>query len=96
MFDSFGNLYGTTAGGGTGTNGSGTVFELSPSQGAYCQVWCLTVLHNFLGGKHDGSTPNDGVLLEPGTGNIYGETEFGGGSNGGGQQGAGTVYEITP
>jgi hypothetical protein len=47
IFDSAGNLYGTT-GAGSGTNcgagGCGTVFELSPKAG---EGWTGKVLHNF-------------------------------------------------
>ena len=41
ILDAAGNLYGTTSGGGTYSDG--TVFELSPSDGG----WTETVLHSF-------------------------------------------------
>ena len=74
VFDSSGNLYGTTQSG--GSSGNGVVFQLS-KQGS---GWGETILHNF--GGSDGSTPLGGVILDP-RGNIYGTTNTGG-SNGGG------------
>jgi uncharacterized repeat protein (TIGR03803 family) len=68
--DAAGNLYGTTAGGGTTNNG--VVFKVD-SAGRE------TVLHNFTGGD-DGSQPYAGVILGPG-GEIYGATRFGGRAN---------------
>jgi uncharacterized repeat protein (TIGR03803 family) len=66
-----GNLYGTTANG--GTSGAGTVFKLTPS-GA------VTTLHNFSGS--DGNLPFGGLTLGP-DGNFYGSTRLGGASGGG-------------
>jgi uncharacterized repeat protein (TIGR03803 family) len=69
--DSSGRLYGTTAAGGVG--GNGTVFRLvPPSQG---QLWRETVLHSFMGGT-DGATPVAGLLLKDGI--LYGTTSNGG------------------
>jgi uncharacterized repeat protein (TIGR03803 family) len=81
-FDSFGNLYGTTASGGA-TSG-GVAFKLSPASG----LWTETILHNF-GSLGDGSTPV-GALIFDSLGNLYGATEAGGAN------GLGTVYEIEP
>lgn len=79
--DSSGNLYGTTAGGGTGTcaSGHGVVFELSPTG-------TETVLYTFTGGT-DGGTP-EAPLFRDRSGNFYGTTAQGGAAN------AGTVFEI--
>jgi uncharacterized repeat protein (TIGR03803 family) len=89
VFDSAGNLYGTTQqGGNTGAcalSGCGTVFELSHVSGS---VWHETVLHAFHA-HPDGSNPLGGVAFDP-AGNLYGTTYLGG-ANGGG-----TVFEITP
>jgi uncharacterized repeat protein (TIGR03803 family) len=82
--DAAGNLYGTTATG--GTSGSGTVFELS-NPGAPAS-WNETVLYNFTGGN-DGSQPYGGVIFDA-AGNLYGTTYRGGTSN------AGTVYQLAP
>lgn len=68
IFDAQGNLYGTTAAG--GTYGGGTVFELTPTEGG---IWNETVLHNF-GQPLDGSVP-EGPLLSDSAGNIYGTTQ---------------------
>jgi uncharacterized repeat protein (TIGR03803 family) len=81
MFDKMGNLYGTTALGGTTTdfaeenNGLGTVFELSPP-GNGGGSWSESILHNFQGGT-DGETPESGVIMD-GSGNLYGTTWYGG------------------
>lgn len=82
VFDTAGNLYGTTSYGGSHT--TGIVFELSPSLGG----WMETVTHSF-GGVNDGEFPYAGVIPDS-AGNLYGAT-FEGGSSGNG-----IVYEITP
>lgn len=67
IFDPAGNLYGTTALGGSGY---GTVFELtSPS-------WTESVLHTFTGGS-DGAEPYSGLISDS-AGNLYGTTSAGG------------------
>jgi uncharacterized repeat protein (TIGR03803 family) len=81
IFDSVGNLYGTTAGG--GANGDGTVFALKPSTGG----WTETILHSFSGG--DGSGPQAGLVFDS-AGNLYGTTV------GGGANLNGTVFELAP
>jgi uncharacterized repeat protein (TIGR03803 family) len=65
MFDSVGNLYGTTRLG--GAYDYGTVFELTPqSDGS----WDETVLHSF--DKQDRvTTPYAGVVMDP-SGNLFG------------------------
>jgi uncharacterized repeat protein (TIGR03803 family) len=65
--DAAGNLYGTTASGGHG--GNGTVFKLDPAGSE-------TVLYMFQG-KPDGSEPEPG-LIQDAVGNFYGTTVFGG------------------
>ena len=86
LFDSAGNLYGTTVnGGGTGcTNGCGTIYELSPSGSG----WTENVLYRFQGGN-DGFYADGGLIFDQ-AGNLYGGT-YNGGSGGGG-----TVYELSP
>jgi len=83
VMDSAGNLYGSTAYGGTGNcvllgtlMGCGTVYELSPptqSGGA----WSEKVIYSFPDAAH-GYKPN-GDLTFDSLGNLYGATEFGGG-----------------
>jgi len=69
--DAKGNLFGTTAQG--GSSNFGTVFELGKAG--------ETVLYNFTEGK-DGGEPLDGVIRDD-LGNFYGTT-YAGGSNGDG------------
>lgn len=82
-FDASGNMYGTTCCGGP-ISGGGSVWELSPSGGA----WTETMLYLFTGGA-DGDQPNGGVTLDS-TGNIYGTTHSGGTYE------AGAVFKVTP
>jgi uncharacterized repeat protein (TIGR03803 family) len=68
IFDSAGNLYGTTQNGGQyGQQGSGTVFELTNKGG----VWSETTLYSFMLAK-DGDHPSDLVFDDKG--NLYGTT----------------------
>ena len=77
-----GNIYGTTAAG--GTSGQGVVFKLDTTGK-------LTVLHAFTGGS-DGGNP-DSVVLD-GAGHLYGTAATGGGRCR--DQGCGVVFKITP
>jgi uncharacterized repeat protein (TIGR03803 family) len=82
-FDSQGNLFGTTSGG--GLSGLGTVFELvAGSSGA----WTETVLYSFKGGTADGDSPIGPAVIFDGAGNLYGTTPLGG------AHGWGTVFEL--
>ncbi len=89
--DAAGNLYGTTAGGGSfqGSDcedfGCGVVFELSPNGAG---GWTESVLHSFLGGK-DGLAPY-GPLTFDAQGNLYGTAPMGG------YYGAGEIYKLSP
>lgn len=88
VFDSSGDLYGTTVQGGKphgcGGPGCGTVYKLTHSGGS----WTQSVLYQFAGGR-DGAFPNGGVIFDT-SGNIYGTTCCGNSNN------AGTVFELTP
>lgn len=75
-----GNFYGTTYFG--GVNNLGTVFRITRSG-------TLTTLHSFAGYPTEGEYPIAG-LVQASDGNFYGTT-YGGGTNGGG-----TVFKITP
>jgi uncharacterized repeat protein (TIGR03803 family) len=89
VFDSAGNLYGTTEGGGTHGNGSenvgGTAYKLAPKSGG---GFTETVIHSF-GAGTDGVSPRCNLILDS-SGNLYG-TAFQGGS-----VGAGMVFELSP
>jgi uncharacterized repeat protein (TIGR03803 family) len=84
IFDSSGNLYGTTAYG--GASRGGVVFQLSEDQNG---CWNESVLHSFSGSGSDGAYPFSPLVLDA-TGNVYGTTSVGGGDN------LGTVFELTP
>lgn len=75
-----GNFYGTT--GANGSSDDGTVFKLTPSGSQ-------TVLHTFAKTGTDGQVPYAG-LIQGSDGNFYGTT-YGGGANG-----FGTVFKVTP
>jgi len=79
IFDSSGNLYGTTVFGGAsgGFEGDGTVFELSPEPVSGCPSgsntgngWCETVIHSF-GIDGDAIFPSNGLVMDK-QGNLYG------------------------
>jgi len=79
-----GNFYGTTASGGAHASG-GTVFVITPSG-------TLNTLYSFCSQGPDctdGRAP-EAALVQATDGNFYGTTA------GGGTNGAGTVYELTP
>jgi uncharacterized repeat protein (TIGR03803 family) len=80
LFDQAGNLFGTTASAGSG--GGGTIFELSPTNGA----WNLAVLYSLTGTRYGGSWAN--LTMDTG-GNLYGTTY------GDGAYGFGNVFKLT-
>jgi uncharacterized repeat protein (TIGR03803 family) len=82
VFDSHGNLYGTTTDG--GTYNKGVVFELTKTSSG----WQENVLYSFTGAA-DGGYPQDAVVLDS-SGNVYGSTYSGGSDN------QGTLFELTP
>ena len=100
IFDSAGNLYGTTSYGGQSCppngSGCGTVFELSPPAlpGA---SWTETVLYSFCASGMgidsvfcpDGAMPHSKLTFDQ-SGNLFGTTWIEGIGN------AGTVFELTP
>jgi uncharacterized repeat protein (TIGR03803 family) len=87
-FDFSGDLYGTASYG--GANKSGTVFKLTLGKNGQ---WTEEILHSFSYGTMDGDDPTYGVVFDV-SGNIYGTTQFGG--MGGGYQGWGTAFRLTP
>jgi uncharacterized repeat protein (TIGR03803 family) len=82
VFDSHGNLFGTTPDG--GAHSFGVVFELSQK----AHVWRHRVIHAFTGGK-DGSVGSLGSLVFDAKGSLYGVTELGGAN------GTGAVYKLS-
>jgi uncharacterized repeat protein (TIGR03803 family) len=83
-WDSAGNLYGTTAYGGSSIS-LGTIFELSPSSGG---GWSEKVLYRFcVDGPPclDGAGPLSGVTFDE-SGNLYGTNSWP----------AGTIFELSP
>lgn len=87
--DAAGNLYGTTAAGGSNYcprdfSTCGTVYELSPTQSG----WTETILHSFQGDA-DGAFPFSGLTPDS-SGNLYGSTDRDG------PNGGGTIFELAP
>lgn len=87
IMDSTGNLYGTTAYGGNSSAGYsyGAVFELASNGGGYTE----SVLYRFTDGS-DGANPFAGLIMDS-SGNLYGTTQYGGGSHN-----DGTVFKLAP
>ncbi len=86
IFDSAGNLYGTTQSGGKYNNG--IIFQLSPpAQGK--PGWTENVLHAFAAGTGSDTAPN-GTVVPDGSGGVFGT------SYDGGKLGYGTLFRLTP
>ena len=83
VVDKAGNLYGTTAYGGSGCD-CGVIYKLTPGPKG---KWRYTVLHAFTG--IDGAVPTGGLTLDS-KGNLYGGTALGG------TTGNGIIFELTP
>ena len=87
ILDSAGNLYGTTAAGGSGGicvgDGCGVVYELSHSGG----TWTATVLYSF-GDSPDAAGPGAPAVFDR-AGNLVGTTPDGG------TDGVGAIYELS-
>jgi uncharacterized repeat protein (TIGR03803 family) len=82
IFDSAGNLYGTTAKGGA-ADYYGIVFKLAPGAAG---AWTISTLYSF--DNYDGESP-EGTLVFDAAGNLYGTTGEGG-------AGYGSVFELSP
>jgi uncharacterized repeat protein (TIGR03803 family) len=95
VLDTFGNLYGTTSQGGTGSCtgvtgeggviGCGTVFEVSRATDG---IWREKLLHSFVNDRSDGSYPYSNLIFDA-VGNLYGTTLAGG-------KALGTAFELSP
>ena len=80
VLDTAGNIYATTHC--DGNDGSGTVYELSPTNGS----WSYKLLYTFTGGN-DGLYSFSNLVLSQGS--LYGTT------NKGGTHGAGVVFKVS-
>lgn len=95
IFDSAGNLYGTTTEGGGGTdstfceNGCGTVFKLAPHKDGSWQESIIHAFHKGGGGTPDGQNPDAGLIIDKAD-NLYGTTYFGGPDD------EGIVFKLAP
>ncbi len=89
IFDSAGNIYGTTA---YSYVGNGTVFELSPEGGSQ---WNFQTLYFLTSGAPTVPGPV-GTLLIDRSGNLYGTTFEGGLAGCGLGFGCGTLFELSP
>ena len=92
VMDSVGNLYGTSADGGsnpacTVDGGCGFVYKLDP-------LGEETVLYSF-GGGSDGYYHYGGVIIDA-SGNLYGTAAYGGATSKVCPSGCGAVFKITP
>jgi uncharacterized repeat protein (TIGR03803 family) len=85
IFDSAGNLYGTTSAG--GADQVGIVFELTFEKDG---KWNEKILHSFVSTTADGWQPDDALVFDA-AGDLYGTTY-----QGGTYQGYGTVFKLTP
>jgi uncharacterized repeat protein (TIGR03803 family) len=84
IFDSAGNLYGTTTEG--GLYGYGSVYEFIPKVGG---GWTEKLIHSFNIDSKDGNYPFAGLIIDA-EGKLYGAT------SGGGVYNDGTAFELTP
>jgi hypothetical protein len=104
ILDGAGNVYGTTAYGGTGNCnllgsdvGCGTVYQMSPPLQPGGN-WTEAVIYSFQGGK-DGYSPGGDLMFDK-AGNLYGATLFGGGGGSNTCEAfyefCGTIFELSP
>ena len=91
IFDTAGNLYGTTNFGGSQNCklGCGTIFKLTPASGN----WTESVVYTFTGGS-DGREPYAGLMSDA-QGNFYGTTLLGGNLDTVCPSGCGTVFKLS-
>jgi uncharacterized repeat protein (TIGR03803 family) len=105
--DKEGALFGTTFSGGSGSGGNciqgsqgcGTVFQLTPARDKTTgkTTWTEKVLYSFRGGS-DGALLSAGLIADK-EGALFGTTFSGGSGSGGncfGFPGCGTVFQLTP
>jgi uncharacterized repeat protein (TIGR01451 family) len=94
VFDTAGNLYGTTPIAGDVTCdsdfGCGVVYKLIPNSNG---SWTESVVHTFSG--TDGDQPFAGLVFDA-EGNLFGTTQYGGDVNCGVYLGCGVAFRLTP
>jgi len=90
VMDAAGNLYGVTQSGGKYGHGFGEVFELVHDLAK--DKWQKKILHRFCGSQScsEGATPVAALIVDT-VGNLYGTT-----MSGSPEDGAGTVFELSP
>ena len=81
--DRYGNLYGTTSAGGSGSGGGGTVFELTSNLDG---SWTFHLLYSFPGNY--GGGPQNSLVMDA-AGSIYGTTQSDG------EYFQGSVFKLT-
>jgi uncharacterized repeat protein (TIGR03803 family) len=84
VFDSAGNMYGTTSEGGANCS-CGVIFKLAPGSNGH---WTESVAYRFQGAPDAGFAYNG--MVGDGAGNFYGATVHGGTND------DGTIYKFTP
>jgi uncharacterized repeat protein (TIGR03803 family) len=94
IFDTNGNLYGTTK---YSQDGNGTAFKLMPPAWSRAEnEWTEDILHDFRGSSHhDGQLVYAGLVFDQ-SGDLYGATEAGGVYNKSCPGGCGTVFKLSP
>jgi hypothetical protein len=100
LLDYYGNIYGTTIEGGTGSCtdslynvvGCGVVYKLMPP-GRGQTAWTESILHNFTG--PDGAFPQGGLLIDA-VGALYGTTSGGGPASSAILGSYGLVFKLSP
>jgi uncharacterized repeat protein (TIGR03803 family) len=93
IFDSAGNLYGTTIEGLGDNSADGTVFKLSPNGHG---GWTERVIYSFPPDQSAGANPSTDLVFDS-HGNLYGTASIGGGNaNSCYGSGCGTVFKLTP
>jgi len=90
IFDSHGNLYGTTVN--DGAFGNGTIYELSRATHGH---WKYTVLHEFRLGELEGNGFNSGLVFDK-AGNLYGTAWSTGGYGDCTGSKCGVIYKLSP
>jgi len=91
IWDGKGNMFGTTTDGGITQPacwtfaGCGVIFEMTPNQDG---TWTYHILHRFASYATDGQSPYGGLAMDA-SGNLYGDTVYGGTHN------QGRVFKLT-